>query len=470
VQLITNLNTCIDPAYNLQQFYDECWLLDTAIGYGLDCWGRRVGVNRVITVSAGDYLGFTGVTDSGEGASGDSFNSGIFYSGQPTTGNYSLTDDAFRQLILAKAAANITNGSTPAINAILLMLFPGRGNCFPGDTEILTDKGFRPLRLLSGDIRILSPVSGEFETAVGKCYGRQRLNKITINCSWRNDRRSDNFIRFATPSHRWILQNGSTTEDLKVGDILQAGHSKLPSDPQGWVHGLVFGDGSRDRPGKYRIRLCGLKKRRHLGKIRAAFPSATVNYPPSAKGDPIVRINSKYDLKAFPEEDDPSYIRGFVEGLLAADGCFYTRGRDAFQFHGSELVVRWLRDRLVYADYAPCGKAFACADGYTNLGRRTQPLWKQQFRRTDDHKGFRVVGIESAGEEDVFCVEEPKYHQLTMRDGLRSSNCYVQDNQDMTMVYVFEFPLQPFEVAIVTTANVLPTPAGVFATIDIASS
>lgn len=134
-QLIANFNACVDPQYVLQQFYDLIWNLDTAVGYGLDTWGRKVGIGRTLTLQAADYLGFTGPS----GASGDSFNAGIFYSGEDTTFNYVMTDDAYRTAIFAKAAANITNGSIPALNAILMdILFPSRGNAFVIDNQNMT--------------------------------------------------------------------------------------------------------------------------------------------------------------------------------------------------------------------------------------------------------------------------------------------------------------------------------------------
>ena len=133
-QMIANLNAAIDPDYDLEQFYTLCWSLDTAVGYGLDAWGRRVGIGRVLTIETGEFFGFTGPT----GHSGDSFDAGIFYSGHPATSNFALTDETYRFLILAKAAANITNGSVPAINQILLSLFPDRGNCYVQDNQNMT--------------------------------------------------------------------------------------------------------------------------------------------------------------------------------------------------------------------------------------------------------------------------------------------------------------------------------------------
>jgi hypothetical protein len=104
------------------------WNVETAQGYGLDVWGRIVGVQRVLDVQASEVFGFK---EALPGAS--TFGEGVFYSGGPTSGNLALSDSAFRQLIYAKAAANICDGSIPAINRVLMLLFPGRGDCYVTD-------------------------------------------------------------------------------------------------------------------------------------------------------------------------------------------------------------------------------------------------------------------------------------------------------------------------------------------------
>ena len=140
--IIASFNAAVDPQYMLQQFYDEIWNLDTCIGVGLDSWGRKVGIGRTLNVAQGEFFGFTGLTGITVGTqetSGNSFNVGIFYSGSPTTSNYTLADHAYRQLIFAKAAANITNGSIPAQNFILMnILFPNRGNAYVVNNQNMT--------------------------------------------------------------------------------------------------------------------------------------------------------------------------------------------------------------------------------------------------------------------------------------------------------------------------------------------
>jgi hypothetical protein len=132
--LIEGFADCLDPAANYDAFFKLVFNVDTAVGYGLDVWGRIVGVSRVLRLPApGDYFGFS------ESADAHSFNEGIFYGGATLTSNFALSDDAYRRLILAKALANISDGSIPAINQILINLFAASyGNCYVTDGENMT--------------------------------------------------------------------------------------------------------------------------------------------------------------------------------------------------------------------------------------------------------------------------------------------------------------------------------------------
>ncbi len=141
--IITSFAAAADQTVNFQSFYDNIWNIDTAIGYGLDLWGRIVGVNRVIQIVSTDWWGFeealpgsltfnTNVTYIGGIWSETDTNQGggTFYTGSDATQNFALSDDQYRRVILAKAAFNITDCSIPAINQLLLNLFPNRGNAY----------------------------------------------------------------------------------------------------------------------------------------------------------------------------------------------------------------------------------------------------------------------------------------------------------------------------------------------------
>lgn len=136
-QLIGDFQQYVDQTQNMQNLYDDIWNVLTAQDYGLDVWGRIVGIQRVVQIQSTKFFGFdeqTPATVEPFGPGGV----GPFYRGANATSSFALADQSFRTLILAKAMANISSGSVPSINAILRRLFPGRGNCYVTDNFNMT--------------------------------------------------------------------------------------------------------------------------------------------------------------------------------------------------------------------------------------------------------------------------------------------------------------------------------------------
>ena len=97
--LIDSFNAAVDPSSDIDNFWAYVWYVETAQGFGLDIWGRIVGVSRTIATS-------------------------------PAT---VLTDTQFRELILLKALANISRASSYSINTLLLEWMDGRGRAYVND-------------------------------------------------------------------------------------------------------------------------------------------------------------------------------------------------------------------------------------------------------------------------------------------------------------------------------------------------
>lgn len=126
--VIQSFNEAMDQTENIENLYDFIWNIETAVGYGLDVLGRILNIKRTIPIGGSTtYLG------NEEAGSWTGFGQGILYSGGGTTTNFTLLDPDYRTLLYAKSASNITDGSIPAVNQILLTLFPGRGACFVAD-------------------------------------------------------------------------------------------------------------------------------------------------------------------------------------------------------------------------------------------------------------------------------------------------------------------------------------------------
>ena len=161
--LIVDMGAWLDQTANMDNFFDNIWNIATAVGNGLDVWGRILDVERVLQLSTGTFFGYLG---QGGLSSGDPFNVSPFFSGGTLTQNFALTDPAFLTLLYAKALANICDGSIPAINQILLRLFPNRGNCFVTDGLDMTMTYTFLFRLSDVEFATLSQ-SGVLPTPAG---------------------------------------------------------------------------------------------------------------------------------------------------------------------------------------------------------------------------------------------------------------------------------------------------------------
>lgn len=128
LRLVDLANEWFDQTGSFTQFYRSIWDITSARGFGLDVWGRIVDVPRGISlVSPNEYLGFE------ESGDDQPFDQAPFYNGPISTDVFNLSDDAYRVLILAKAMANISRMTAPAINQIMRALFADRGRAYVAD-------------------------------------------------------------------------------------------------------------------------------------------------------------------------------------------------------------------------------------------------------------------------------------------------------------------------------------------------
>ena len=133
MNILEGFNQSVDPSTLIDTFIADVLNPGTATSWGLDVWGRIVGVGRVYQVASSGFLGF----DEADDGSGTALpmGSGIFYSGTAVTENYALTDEWYRKLIFAKAQANISSGSISDINSILMSIFSDSGKIWVEETD-----------------------------------------------------------------------------------------------------------------------------------------------------------------------------------------------------------------------------------------------------------------------------------------------------------------------------------------------
>lgn len=118
--LIESARIRIAPDADISLFYQTIFDIESAQGIGLDIWGRILGIGRGVNIDVIDaYFGFYE-------ADYDSFNMSPFFNGEGVTQRYELADDAYRELLLWKAMANISDASASSLNQLLLAMFPGQ--------------------------------------------------------------------------------------------------------------------------------------------------------------------------------------------------------------------------------------------------------------------------------------------------------------------------------------------------------
>lgn len=192
-QLVQNMDEYINPDTDFDAFYSYVWNVETAQGFGLDIWGRIIGVSRMLTIpGAGAYLGYKEAYTAPTAATGaQPFGQAPMYVGTASTQTYRLADDAYRKLILVKALANISDCTSPSLNRLLSNLFAGRGRCYVSDTgqmefryvfefalepyeiAILTQSGAipKPAAVLANVLQVDLPTTFGFNEALMQPFG-----------------------------------------------------------------------------------------------------------------------------------------------------------------------------------------------------------------------------------------------------------------------------------------------------------
>lgn len=127
----------LNPEADIKSIYDNMVNLDSAVGFGLDVWGRIVAIGReyVAADENSKYFGFA----PEEGVSAPRvtpFNNAPFYS--KVNGKVRLSDKAYRTYILIKAMINIGDSTLATINRMLKECFPdAKISCIHVDTMTL---------------------------------------------------------------------------------------------------------------------------------------------------------------------------------------------------------------------------------------------------------------------------------------------------------------------------------------------
>lgn len=139
LNIIATFNQAVSIDDFTESFISDVWDIATNGSYGLDVWGKIVGVSRYIEAEVDyDSFGFSEADYADRYTHPTPFNDAPFYSGIHEKEAVRLGDDAYRTLILCKAFSNISIATIPEINKFLVMLFKGRGRAYSTDYGHMT--------------------------------------------------------------------------------------------------------------------------------------------------------------------------------------------------------------------------------------------------------------------------------------------------------------------------------------------
>lgn len=141
----------LDPTPSADLMISKMIDPSTAEGYGLDVWGRIVGIKRALVPVGGDYLAFAPPANVAN-PDGNSWDNAPF---NPVNADGYASDAVYRVYVYVKAMLNIGNGSLADLNRYFSLLFPDSGiKIIHSGTMIIRVLDFS-VRLTAADILAL---------------------------------------------------------------------------------------------------------------------------------------------------------------------------------------------------------------------------------------------------------------------------------------------------------------------------
>ena len=326
--------------------------------------------------------------------------------------------------------------------------------CLRGDSKILTDKGYFPIKDLVG--KIVNIWNGyEWSTVEPAVTGH---NQKMLRVAFSNGSTVD-----CTHYHKFVLNTGERVEakDLKEGDILYSYkfpviESINPDEDADYMYcaGFYSGDGTRRtmEAGKTNIVLYAEKQ-----KLLPLFKKFMQNHSVDTANDKT-RVGLNPDLywikdfvpsAAFTVKERLAWLAGLIDSdgtRNSADGAlaitsvnydFLVAVKDMLNTLGASGVLSKNRDAGMKP--MPDGKGgvkeYACKTCYRlvisawnsknlqNIGLKTHRVNIKCNPQRNAGRKIRVVSVTACEMADtVYCLNEPKRHTLVV-NGISTGNC-----------------------------------------------
>lgn len=133
LQLLDSFDQWVDLTQFTADFLYNVWDISTAVGFGLDIWGRILGRSRYIELDPVPGINFGFDKGAAPGTNWQPWDQAPFFGGEASGSvSYTLEDAYYRKLLMVKAAANIASCDCGSLNTLMRAMFGDRGKCYVG--------------------------------------------------------------------------------------------------------------------------------------------------------------------------------------------------------------------------------------------------------------------------------------------------------------------------------------------------
>lgn len=309
----------------------------------------------------------------------------------------------------------------------------GMHNCYDSSTKFVTKNGVKRFGdCCDGQIVQVVDKDGNWKSATVHKYGKQKMYDMTFTSALTTKKVA------CTRNHRWVLEDGTITDNIQIGDSLiltPEVNNEFVRDDVLWCFGFVLGDGtdfymkskdkSRITNSSMQVRLCGNK---------VDFLDTFLNCGWSIRqkhdnGDITVISRGNGAFKqAFLDNDFwkmMSYndLCNIFDGYIRADGHFNSNG--SVMISTSDVRLK----NMIEDISSVCGYyVWSTHEKFNDTNyKEGRTLYEFYLIKSQSTK-WTLTNITASRDGDngckvAWCVDEPITHTFTLDGGMVTGNC-----------------------------------------------
>ena len=309
----------------------------------------------------------------------------------------------------------------------------GMHNCYDSSTKFVTKTGVKRFGdCCDGQVVEVIDKNGFWKKATVRKYGKQKMYNLTFKSALTRKTVT------CTRNHRWVLEDGTVTDNIHVGDSLMITPSiknEYVENINLWCFGFVIGDGadfymkskdkSRITNSSMQVRLCD-HKTRFLDKFLSTGWSIRQTH---SNGDItlITRGNGAFkqsflDNKMWKimSHDD---LCNIFNGFISADGHFKDNGSIMLST-SDQRVKDMIEDISSVAGYY----IWSSNTKYNDTNYKEGRVLYEYYLVKEQSKKWTLESIVVSrdgdnGEKIAWCVEEPTTNTFTLDGCMITGNC-----------------------------------------------